>query len=284
MSGRHSIWFGLALVLALSPGVAAGGSGGEAAPPDVEALLRRTFERARTLSEAADAPVYVHRKGSVVETLDGGGSVRRTVEKEYRVTLTRGMTHNRLMAVNGRALSAEESSALSERERRWRDKYAVGPGESSTERMDQLVNERLFERFDFTWVRREAVRGRGCHVLTFRPKAGPLPDERLMDRVINRLRGTVWIDETEFEIARAEAHTEGALRVWGGLLGALEFFELAVERDRGVEGVWFNRHVAVEVRGRKLWSTLHLRMREEGGDLRRWTDDATRVTVTATTP
>lgn len=266
------------------PGTTADGTGGDAVTPDVEGLLRRTFERAKALSEAASAPVYTHRKWSVVENLDGGGTVRRTVEKEYQVTLTRGMTHNRLMALNGKRLSDEESSALSERERRWRDKYAVGPGQSSTDRMDQLVNEELFERFKFTWDRREEVRGRGCHVLIFRPKTGPLPEERLMDRIINRLHGTVWIDETEFEIARAEAHTEGAVRMWGGLLGALDFFRLTVERDRGKEDVWFNRHAMAEIRGRKLWSTLHMRMRETGGDLRLWADDTALATALPLAP
>lgn len=39
------------------------------------------------------------------------------------------MTHNRLMSIDGRPLTADESAVQSEKEKRWRDTYAGGRGD-----------------------------------------------------------------------------------------------------------------------------------------------------------
>jgi hypothetical protein len=239
---------------------------------DVPVLLDRMVVRARAVAAATNEPPYVFRKQAVNDTLDGEGEVKRSKEKVYEVTLLRGMTHNRLVSVDGVRLSAEESVALSEKERRWRETYSSGRGESGggsgAERVDQLVNEKLMGRFEFTAEGWETVRGRRCVVLAFRPKAGDLPEERLMDRVINLFRGRVWVDEEEAEIARAEVATEGTMRVWGGVLGSLERFELHLDRERSRFGVWFNRHAEIRIRARRLFSLVSMRVREIGSDLR----------------
>lgn len=239
---------------------------------DVPALLQRMAARSKAVAEATQVPAYVFRKQSLNETLDEDGSVRRSKEKLYEVTILRGMTHNRLVSIDGRPLSAEESAALSERERRWRETYSAGRGEggggSGADRMDQIVNERLFARFEFADEGRESVRGRRCVILGFRPRAGDLPEDRLMDRVINLFRGKIWVDQEEAEIVRADVATEGVLRVWGGVLGSLERFELHLDRERSEYGVWYNRHAEIRVRARRLFSLVAMRVREIGSALR----------------
>jgi hypothetical protein len=107
-----------------------------------------------------------------------------------------------------------------------------------------------------------------CYVLTFRPKAIELPEDRLLDRVINLLQGRVWVDAAEFEIARVDVETEGRLRLWGGLLGEVGSFRLHLERERSPLGAWFNRFAEASVRGRRLFLPFHMRMRELAGELR----------------
>ena len=64
------------------------------------------------------------------------------------------------------------------------------------------------------------------------------------------------------------ATTVGAMRVWGGLLGSLEKFELHLDRERSDVGVWFNRHAEISIRARKLFSSFGMLVREVGSDLR----------------
>lgn len=235
---------------------------------DAQAILRRMVERARFVAGDTNRPACVYTNTSRMETLDSSGVVKRAKEKIYEVTVVQGMTQNRVVAVDGRWLSADEIHAQSEKEKRWRDTYAGGKGGSPLERMDQLVNERLVQRFEYTVVGRERLRDRVCWVLDFHPRSADLPEERLMDRVINLLHGRLWIDMAEDEIVRADVHTEGTLRLWGGFLGSLETFQLHLDREKSAFDVWYNRHAEVTVRARKLFSLVHVRLREFGGGFR----------------
>ncbi len=234
--------------------------------PDVAEILRQTAERARAVAAAGDAAVAEYRKVSWYETLDSDGVVVRRSEKIYEVRLIGGMTENRLIAVNGRILSPEESDERSRREREWRDRYAAGPG--NADRMDDLVNEDLFARFHFTLVGSELVGGRLNHVLRFTPKPGKLPDNRIIDRLINLLTGTIWIDAEEYEITRAEVQTLDRLRLWGGVLGSIHDFSMRLDRQRSPEGIWFNQHTHMDLRARRLFSRMHVRVREIAEDIR----------------
>ena len=260
------------LVLRFSGTTAAaaeGAPGTTGSAAEAEAVIRRVIERARAVGADTNAPLAVFDKLSVYETLASDGRVKTSKEKRYEVSIRRGMTHNKLVSVDGRRLSDEESAAQSEKERRWREAYAATRSGGGTERMDQILNEQLFARFELALAGRERVRGHDCVVVALSPKPdGEPPDDRLMDRVINLLHGRIWIDEAESEIVRGEVETKGVMRMWGGVLGSLESFRMHVDRDRGVGGIWFNRHLEVAVKGRKLFSPISMRARELGSGLR----------------
>ncbi|MGE3310803.1 MAG: hypothetical protein AB7O66_12605 [Limisphaerales bacterium] len=243
-------------------------SAGDVGDPDVGVVLRRMSERAQAVAGATNE-AYGYSLVSYHETLDASGGVKNSKEKAYEVTLRRGMTHNRLLAINGRPLNAAESQVQSEKENRWRETYAGGRGGSRMERMDQLVNEALFSRFEFALAGREPMRGHPCWILEFKPRASDLPEERLIDRVINRLHGRIWVSIADSEIVRADVETAGTLKLWGGLLGSLETFRLHLDRDRSDPGIWYNRHTEVTVRARRLFTPIHVRLREIADGLRR---------------
>ncbi len=252
--------------------VAATVGGAEAArwtPEEVDALMGRVAERARRVSTDTNAPIHVFDKLTVVESLAADGSVKKVTEKKYEVLLRHGMTHNRLVEVDGVSLGPEESAAQSEKEKRWRDTYSARKGgASAADRADDVLNERLFRRFVFTATGEETIRGRRCVALEFHPKPGGLPEERLVDKVINLMHGHIWVDAEEEELVRAEAETRGTLRLWGGLLGSLDSFRIHVDRERSGLGPWFNRHLEIHVRARKLFTPVHMRAREVGSRLR----------------
>ncbi len=253
----------------VSGSISAAGEGAGSSAVEPEVWVRRMIERARAVGEDSGAPMARFDNVSFHETLASDGTVKRSREKRYEVLIRRGMTHNRLVSVDGRRLTEEESMAQTEKEKRWRDTYAANRSGGSADRMDQIVNERLFSRFDFTDGGRERVRGRDCVVLVLGPKAEEAKsEERLMDRVINLLHGRIWVDAELHEIVKAEVETRGEMRVWGGIVGSLEFFRLHVDREPGVAGIWYNRHMEVEVRGRKLFSSIWMRARELGSHLR----------------
>lgn len=258
---QRLFWF---LLLAGHSAVTSGADGALT----VSEILDRMVKRAAEISRQTNAPIYVFDKLARIETLNSDGEVKRSKEKLYRVTVINGMTRNQLVAVDGRALASQESDILSDTERRWRDKYSTGPGQSPADRMEDLVNEGLISRFEFTLDSEEEVRNRSCYVLVFKPRTEGLPDGRLIDRVINLLHGRVWVDKTDFEIVKADVRTEGTMRLWGGLLGTLHSFQLHLDRERSPDGHWFNRLTEVNAHGRRLFSTFRMRLREFGSDFR----------------
>lgn len=264
------VWVGLAL-LGGGPGPGCPRAAAVPVADEVDAaeVIRRLIARAQAVGADTNAPMAVYDNLSFHEHLASDGRVKSVKEKRYEVSIRRGMTHNRLVSVNGRQLSEEESAAQSEKERRWRETYASNRSGGRTDRMDQIINERLFARFEITTAGRERVRGHDCVVLALAPKPDKeAADERLMDRVIDLMHGRMWVDTTEYEIVAAEVETRGTMRVWGGVLGALEFMSFHVDRERGAGGIWFNRHLEVVVRGRKLFSPMSIRAREIGSGLR----------------
>lgn len=268
--GRVGRWLGWAwLCLGFVVAPVGGAEPASWTPEAVDVLMRRVAERARRVSTDTHAPIHVFDKLAVVESLAADGTVKKVTEKKYEVLLRHGMTHNRLVAVDGVPLGPEQSAAQSEREQRWRDTYSAHKGgASAADRADDVLNERLFQRFAFTPTGEETIRGRRCVALEFRPKPEGLPEERLVDKVINLMHGRIWVDVEEAEIVRADAETRGTLRLWGGLLGSLDSFRIHMDRERSGLGPWFNRHVEIQVRARKLFTPVHMRAREVGSRMR----------------
>jgi hypothetical protein len=233
--------------------------------PDAQALVQKVVARAKAVSEDAALPTVTYTNVSLYQTFAPSGDVKRTKEKTYRVTLAQGMTQNELIAIDGLPLAPGDQAALSEKERKWRDAYAAGRDGTAPRRMDQVINEKLFARFDLRVSGQTTLRGHRCWVIELGPRASPPPEERLMDRVFNRLTGRAWVDLATHEIVRVEAHTEGPLRLWGGILGALESFQIHLDREDAGRGVWYNRHLDVTVRGRRLFTPLWMRANEVAG-------------------
>ena len=82
--------------------------------------------------------------------------------------------------------------------------------------------------------------------------ASDVPVKQMTDKVLNRLSGVVWVDETEFEVVKLDVHLTEKVSMWGGLLGSMETFQMSLLRARSQEGVWFNQSFNLALEGRRL--------------------------------
>src|ERR1043166_588385 len=90
----------LSLVLICQAAFGVGvGFGSEPRVPSADELIQRAVAHAEQVDAAAGA--FAYKKVSVVEELDSVGKVKERKERVYLVSYKAGITHARLLEVNG---------------------------------------------------------------------------------------------------------------------------------------------------------------------------------------
>jgi len=110
----------------------------------------------------------------------------------------------------------------------------------------------LISRFQFTAEGQEIVNGRPALVLDFQPANKHLPVHSYKDNFINNAAGRVWVDESDYAIAKADLRLTQQVNVLGGLVGAVWKFTYFLERERTPEGLWYARQVDWHLEGREV--------------------------------
>ncbi len=191
------------------------GSYGEAPgplPPASE-VTRRMLEHSQALAESEQVPQYTYEKRSRLEQLDAAGRVLSSEEKIHEVKLIHGLPFNRLVKIKGRELTPEELKREDAREERFQQKFVSADRRKMVARKQALVTPELLARYEFTVVRRVVLGDRPALELRFKPKEGDLPERLIEDRILNRMAGTLWVDEAEAETVRVEANLADSMSV-----------------------------------------------------------------------
>lgn len=238
--------------------------------PETSQVLRRMVERSQAVAAAERGPRYLYDKRSVVEELDAQGQTIKSEERLHEVTLIAGFPFNRLVKVQGRELTAEELKKEQRKEERFRQRIASADPKVMAARKEAWVTGALLDRYQFVVQDRVTLSNRATLVLNFRPKTNSVPAKTLRDKLLNRMAGTVWVDEQEAEAVKLEvALKEPVSFGWLGILGSLDRCELALERQRLPEGLWANTRQILLIHGRKLAGALRVRATEQSSGFRK---------------
>lgn len=229
-------------------------------PPPIEQIVSNVVAHAHTVALKKDA-IFAYKQTTVIEELDSSGSVKERKEKLYDVKLVGGMPRAKLLLVNGKKLTGKQLKSELEADRKRAQRYEEKKSKKNDE-VEVLVSQKLIDRYKFQYQHQEEINGRQAYVLSFQPRSDDLPVEKMQDRVLNKLSGLVWVDCQDFEIARAELRLSETVKLWGGLLGSLEVFNLELNRERSPYGVWYNHLGTLQIEGRKLFSPLRYKAKE----------------------
>jgi hypothetical protein len=145
----------------------------------------------------------------------------------------------------------------------------VKTGGQGFEKSDFVLNDELFNRFDFTIVRREQIDGRNTLLVEFKPANKKLPSHSLKDRFLAKTAGKVWVDESDWNLARGDFNLMEKVNVVGGLVGAVKNFNYRFDRQRTEDGLWFTRKVHWRLEGRELFSGKVIEYDENRTDVKR---------------
>ncbi len=262
------LWVGLMLqVLALEPN-----STISTQALDAETIVERFIERMQSYPERRRLESYGYERLTLVEELDKSGEVTRRQTKEHSVTNLGGINLEQLTRIDGKPPDPKERRKELAREKENRKRFMTrsssGTEEDSGEQDEAAwFDEAFLKTYQYILKGRDTVEGRPVYLLAFE-SLEKQDGGGLTDRVLGRLTGMLWVDVEEFEIVRMEVGLSESLTVVGGWVAALEKLDCRLERRRLEDGTWVNTELLGAIDGRRLWTSMRIRLKIQQQDIR----------------
>ena len=144
----------------------------------------------------------------------------------------------------------------------------TGRSKSQSDSRDNPLTPELVARFDFKLLGEKEINGRRADQISFQPKNPEAPVRHIVDRLLNRISGTVCIDAEEFEIAQAQVFLGSEVNLLGGVVGSLKKLAYTMTRTRVADGIWFNTFSSGDFEGRKLLDSTRIKTKSQSVNFR----------------
>jgi len=240
----------------------------DAPMPEARAIIDGALARATWNAEQNFEGRFRRTMNDRLRKYDDDGEITEDVTRSYLVEPHQGVPYAKLVTKDGEPISGDD---LADEEKRW-DAFLEelsnppDPEEADEDPLELAFNEELIARYTTEAAGLRTLRGRPTYVLAFTPRPGKLPVRRRLDRVLNKSRGEIWIDQDTFEVARLTFELTERVRLWWGILGSVSNVTGRVERRPIAEDVWMPDEVDVYYEYRVLFSN------SRRGETTRWSD------------
>lgn len=231
--------------------------------PPADEVIRRLIERAAANANQQPGGAQVFYRTNITEEFCSKGRLVRREELLLRVIVRDGEPAVELLEINGQPPTDKER----ERElKRFGGPPREGPANRErpdrSRQLEAYFTEELLGRYAFSVTGREDIDGRPCLRVEFQPGGGVAGSNKLFERVLDRLGGVFWIDESDHQLAGADLALLEKVSLWGGLLGALEQLHLRIHRARDQAGQWRDHAIEARFVGRAVARQINVRTRD----------------------
>ena len=233
---------------------------------NTDEIVRKAVARAEATQAASAQRDFTYTKVTVLEELDPSGNVKERKETVYEVLFQGGSTHLKLIQVDGHDPSQADLKKMADNDATVQKLLADSKNKAAPR--DNFLTRDLVARYDFKFIGHEPVNGREAYQVTFQPKNPELPTHHFVDRLLNRLSGTLWIDAQEFEVARADVSLKSEVKLLGGLVASLKKAAYSMTRTRVAEGVWVNTSSRGDFQGRKLMDDMRIKLKSHSSNFK----------------
>jgi hypothetical protein len=255
--------------------------------PDVAQLLLDIDKNQKTVDEILKQ--YTYHLTEEEEKTNSNGQVTSQSVKDYDIFYVGEDEVRHLLAKDGKALEGDEKKKEDERFSKGFDnkkkkkaeldndpkKQAKRDEEEQAQISDFLRAER------FTNPRRELFRGQEVIVFDF----GPNPDykpKKLIESVVQKLVGVVWVDEQARDVARLEARFSDNVKIGGGILASLsKGSNLVFEQTMVNNEVWLPSYSEVHASARLVFLKVKANEIDRYSDYKKFSSE---VKLGASTP
>jgi hypothetical protein len=229
--------------------------------PDLKALFKEIDDNQKAIDKLKEN--YAGTRVEEETDFEKDGKVKKTEMKEYTFFYLNGQEISTLVKKDNKALSGEEQKKENEktekeiqdiqkRESKKEAKDEKAKEEGKKEKNDDDVGVESFLRTcQFVNPRRERFRGQDVLVFDFEPNP-EYKARNLVEKIVQKLAGVIWIDEKAHDVARLEAYFVGDFKFAGGLLANLQkgtsfIFEQAYLNNEVWLPTYEEAHAAVRV-------------------------------------
>jgi len=219
---------------------------------------------AATYSHAAENPEQIIQRSVAANEADWKEAPRYAcmVEDEtddrgtktYEEMMILGSPYERLVAINGKPLSASEQR---KEEEKFQQMLAKRQNETQEQRQDRIAKyekerkrdhilmQQLTKAFNFRLRGEQKLGNRDVYVLDATPKPGYKPPN-MEAKVLTGMKGELWIDKNEFQWVKVEAETFRPVSISGFLARVDPGTRFELEKAPVAPGVWLPKHFEME--------------------------------------
>jgi hypothetical protein len=224
--------------------------------PDIPTLLRDINKNQRVLEEIRK--LYTCHLSEKEDKVDSNGQVKSSTVKEYDVFYVGDEEVRHLLAKDGKPLEDAERKKEDERfdkefdkQKKKQAELANDPQKQAKQEAEEEAELSDFLRAErFTNPRRELFHRK--EVIAFDFSGDPdFKARKAIDRIIQKLKGVMWVDEQAREIVRLEARFDESAKVGAGLVASVhKGSNFVFEQERINEEIWMPTYIEVHVDAR----------------------------------
>ena len=198
--------------------------------PDLKALFKEIDENQKAIDKIKEN--YAGTRVEEETEFENDGKVKKRELTEYTFFYLNGEEVSTLVKKDGKPLSEAEQKKenektqkrieeLQKREAKKEAKEEKAKEKGKNEDKDDPDIELFLRACQFVNPRRERFRGQDVLVFDFEPNPEFKP-HKLVEKVVQKLAGVIWVDEKAHDVARLEAYFVGDMKFAGGLLANLQ--------------------------------------------------------------
>ena len=230
--------------------------------PDIPTLLRDVAKNQAVLEEIRK--LYTAHLSEEQDKTDSDGNVKSRELRDYDVFYIGDDEVRHLLGKEGKPLSGDEKKKEDDSFNKKFDELKKKQAELAADPKKQAKKEEEEEAELSDFLRAELFTNprrtnfRGQDVIAFDVSGNPnYKPKKEIDRIIQKLSGTMWVDDQAREIVRLEAQFVESAKFAGGLLASLSKGSNFVFEQEKINGeVWLPSYIEAHVAGRIVFVKL----------------------------
>ena len=230
-------------MLAQSPKLDTPASSDEPTSITAEMILDRAIERTETQDKSGLELGFESIVLYTVEKLNGDGEITDTETTKYRRYPLEGFLYEELIERNGLTLDEDDVRKAEKDKREFIKEVQKHAEQGADYEPDEYssvqFNREMMARYNIELVGTDTVREDQCWVLQFIPREGKLPDNKRMDKALNRSTGKIWVTQNDYGVARVSFEMQKPWRSLWGIVATLRNAEGQLDFIRVSPKVWY---------------------------------------------